>query len=69
MIDYSKAPELMISMFHPMDLLFYGLAVYEGYKFSFQNLSDDQISELQSESLWGLCFVVLSYVYLLHALA
>ena len=48
MIDYSKVPEIMISTFHPMDLLFYGLAVYEGYKFSFQNLSDDQISELQS---------------------
>jgi hypothetical protein len=33
-IDYSVVPSIMIETFNPMDLLFYGLAVYEGYKFS-----------------------------------
>jgi hypothetical protein len=30
---------LMTATFSPMDLLFYGIAVYEGYKFSFRKLS------------------------------
>lgn len=32
--DYSAAPELLGAMFSPMDLIFYGIAVWEGYKFS-----------------------------------
>lgn len=35
-IDYSKVPETMMSAAEPMDLLFYGIAVYEGYRFSFR---------------------------------
>jgi hypothetical protein len=38
--------ELMIETFHPMDLLFYGIAVYEGYKFSFRELSEDEIASI-----------------------
>jgi len=34
-IDYAKVPALMVSTFSAMDLVFYGIAVYEGYKFSF----------------------------------
>lgn len=33
-IDYSVVPSIMIETFNPIDLLFYGLAVYQGYKFS-----------------------------------
>ncbi len=32
--DYSAAPELLGAMFSPMDLLFYGIAVWEGFKFA-----------------------------------
>jgi hypothetical protein len=35
-IDYSVLPQVMISAFDPMDLLFYGIALYEGYRFSFR---------------------------------
>ena len=42
-IDYAKVPELMISTFSAMDLLFYGIAVYEGYKFSFRKISPEEI--------------------------
>jgi hypothetical protein len=31
--DYSMTFELLAEMFSPMDLLFYGIAVYEGFKF------------------------------------
>jgi uncharacterized membrane protein len=33
-IDLTKVPEVMASAFNPMDFLFYGIAVYEGYRFS-----------------------------------
>jgi len=32
--DYSLAPELMEESFHPMDLLFYGIALWAGFKYS-----------------------------------
>jgi hypothetical protein len=31
--------ELLIATFSPMDLLFYGIAVYEGYKISLQSMA------------------------------
>ncbi len=39
-------PEAMVATFHPMDLLFYGIAVYEGYRFSFRRLSQADIAHL-----------------------
>jgi hypothetical protein len=33
-IDYAKVPDIMGSTFSAMDLVFYGIAVYEGYRFS-----------------------------------
>ena len=33
-IDMSRIPTIMSAAFNPMDLLFYGIAVYEGYRFS-----------------------------------
>lgn len=38
-IDYTKMPNAMASTFSAMDLLFYGIAVYEGYRFSFRPLT------------------------------
>ncbi len=32
--------------FQPMDLLFYAIAVYEGYRFSFVQISEEQIAGL-----------------------
>ena len=34
---------LMIATFSPMDLLFYGIAVYEGYRFSFRRISQEDL--------------------------
>ncbi len=33
-LNYAAIPEIMMESFNPIDLLFYGIAVYEGYKFS-----------------------------------
>ena len=33
----------MVATFSPMDLLFYGIAVYEGYKFSFRQVGPEDL--------------------------
>jgi len=38
-LDYSRLPDLFTAGFSAMDLVFYGIAVYEGYRFSFRRLS------------------------------
>lgn len=43
-INYSVMPSLMVETFRPLDLLFYGIAIYEGYRFSFRQLTDEEIS-------------------------
>jgi hypothetical protein len=40
------AIELIKATFHPMDLLFYGIAVYEGYKFSFRRLRKEELEKV-----------------------
>jgi len=37
---------LMKATFNPMDLLFYGLAVYAGYRFSFRRTSAEELAKL-----------------------
>lgn len=41
------ALEIMKETFSPIDLLFYGIAVYEGYRFSFRRISDEEMASLQ----------------------
>jgi len=35
-LEIAVIPELLVETFQPMDLLFYGFAIYEGFKFSFK---------------------------------
>lgn len=37
---------LMVASFTPMDLLFYGLAVYEGYRFAFRQVTADELQRM-----------------------
>lgn len=39
MFDYAYLPELMGETFHAMDLLFYALAIYEGFRFGFKKVN------------------------------
>ncbi|MCB1137379.1 MAG: hypothetical protein KDK23_01435 [Leptospiraceae bacterium] len=32
--------------FSPMDLLFYGIAIYEGYRFAFRQLTDEEVAAI-----------------------
>ena len=40
----------MVASFSPFDLLFYGIAVYEGYKLSFRQLTERDLMEKISGS-------------------
>lgn len=42
------AVELMKVSFSPMDVVFYAIAVYEGYKFSFRQISDEELELMLS---------------------
>ncbi len=42
-IDYSLVPSIMMESFSPMDLLFYGIAAYEGYKFSIRQITEEEV--------------------------
>ncbi|NNL84028.1 MAG: hypothetical protein HKP27_00160 [Myxococcales bacterium] len=42
-LDFAAAKELMIATFSPMDLLFYGIAVYEGYQLSFREVTEQDL--------------------------
>ena len=42
-IDYSLVPSLMLQTGSLIDLLFYGIAVYEGYRFSFRRITENDI--------------------------
>ncbi len=48
--DYAYLPELLSETFSPMDLLFYGIAIYEGYKFSFRVLTQEELEKIRVEN-------------------
>ena len=42
-LDAAMIADLMVDTFRPMDLLFYGIAVYEGYKLSLRQISAEEM--------------------------
>ena len=46
-LDYSYLPTLMGETFSIIDLVFYGIAVFEGYKFSFRLITEKKVMELR----------------------
>ncbi len=46
--DYFYLPDLMAETFSLIDLLFYGIAVYEGYRFSFRLITQKSLQELKA---------------------
>lgn len=49
LFDYAYFPQLMAETFSLIDVLFYGIAVYEGYKFSFRKITEQDILEMQEK--------------------
>lgn len=45
-LNPAALPELMAVTFHPMDLLFYGLAVYQGYRFAFRRVTTADLARV-----------------------
>jgi hypothetical protein len=45
-LDLEIVASLMQATFNPMDLLFYGIAVYEGYRFSFRQVSQADLTKI-----------------------
>lgn len=50
LVDYGHVIPLMIETFGVMDLLFYGIAAYEGYKFAFRAFTERDIHDLENSS-------------------
>jgi hypothetical protein len=48
-LDYSKLPQIMVQTFSVMDLVFYGIAVYEGYRFSFRRILPETAARPESQ--------------------
>ncbi|MEM6883441.1 MAG: hypothetical protein AAF571_00310 [Verrucomicrobiota bacterium] len=48
-LDYTAIPDVMVATFQPMDLLFYGLAIYQGYKISLNTLSEEQLASVMDK--------------------
>ena len=49
-LDYTYLPNLLAETFSIMDLLFYGLAIYEGYRFSFRVLTQEQLEQVRIDN-------------------
>lgn len=47
LLDYSYFPQVMIETFSVIDLLFYGIAIYGGFRFSFRKITENKIAELR----------------------
>ena len=47
LFDYSFLIEIMTETFSPIDILFYGIAAFEGYKFSFRSFTEKDLYELE----------------------
>lgn len=44
-LDFQITIEMLIDTFTPLDILFYGLALYYGYKYSFYQVPDEKLKE------------------------
>lgn len=42
-LDWRTAGGLLVEWFSPIDVLFYGIALYEGYRLSFRQLSEEEL--------------------------
>ena len=48
LIDYSQIIPLMTETFSPMDVLFYGIAAFQGYKFSFRAFTEKDLYDIEN---------------------
>ena len=46
LLNPALVQELMVAFFSPIDLLFYGIAVYEGYRLAFRQITSDEFEQV-----------------------
>lgn len=49
MFNYGETFNILSLSFNPMDIVFYGIAAYEGYKFSFRVFTEKDLYELEGK--------------------
>jgi len=52
-LNFGLIIEILVESFSPIDILFYGIATYEGYIFAFRRVSFQEITNLQSGKYGG----------------
>jgi len=45
-LDLTTSYQILAETFSPIDLLFYGIAIYEGYRFSFRQWTPEELAEM-----------------------
>jgi antitoxin component YwqK of YwqJK toxin-antitoxin module len=48
LLDFTYIPAILAESFSPMDLLFYGIAIYAGYRFAFRQMTPQLLKSLNS---------------------
>lgn len=48
-LDLAITTEIIVDTFQPMDLLFYGIAIYEGYRFAFRKFSEEEVQSMHAD--------------------
>lgn len=69
LLDFKLAYQLLIDSFQPIDVLFYGFAIYEGYRFSFRKITPevlaktDEVNRKFRISLVVAAMIILTVIY------
>jgi hypothetical protein len=50
-LNFGIMSEMLSATFEPMDLLFYGLAVYFGYKYAFRQITEQDLNRALGKSM------------------
>lgn len=53
-LNFGLIVEIFMESFSPMDLVFYGIAIYEGYRFSFRRITKETLLKLETGEYDGL---------------
>ena len=50
-LNYAIIAEMLTATFEVMDVLFYGLAIYFGYKYAFRQISEDDLNRALGKAM------------------
>ena len=67
LLDFSIIMDVMFESFNPIDILFYGLALYAGYRFSFIKINEDELLQNKGNSVavkWRMPLVIVAAIIL-----